>query len=113
MGREYFKEAYSKKSDAEATVDIECLEPMKGHRRVVTRLVFESETSNISKTRVYLKRGRTLYPFAEELTPKNGVLYWTTRDLVTWGREQVLVRFTGVHDLDVLNVWEVGYHEEA
>ncbi|MCW3990620.1 MAG: hypothetical protein NWE88_11170 [Candidatus Bathyarchaeota archaeon] len=113
MGREYFEEAYAHKSDSETTVDIELPEPIKGHRRVTTRVVFESETSNIGKTRVYLKRGRVLFPFAEEAEPEDGVLYWTMRDIVTWGREQVLVRFTGVHDEDILNVWEFGYHEEA
>lgn len=113
MVREYFEEAYSHKSDAETTVDIECVEPIKGHRRVVTRVVFENETANHTKTRVYLKRGRILYPFAEKIDPEDGVLYWTMRDLVCLGREQVLVRFTGVHDGDILNVWEFGYHEEA
>lgn len=113
MVREYFEEPYSHKSDEETTVDIELLEPIKGHRRVTTRVVFESETANIGKVRVYLKRGRVLYPFAEELEVEGGVLYWTMRDIVTWGREQVIVRFSGVHDDDVLNVWEFGYHEEA
>lgn len=113
MGREYFEEAYSHKSDEETTVDIELAEPIKGTRRVATRVVFENETANHTKTRVYLKRGRILYPFAEELEVEDETLYWTMKDLVCFGREQVLVRFTGVHDDDILNVWEFGYHEEA
>ena len=113
MGRKYFEEAYSHKSDSETTVDIELPEAIKGTRRVVTRVVFESETNNIGTVRVYLKRGRILYPFAEEVSAKGGVLYWTMRDLVCFGREQVLVRFNGVHDNDICNVWEFGYHEEA
>lgn len=113
MVREYFEEAYSHKSDEETTVDIELAEPIKGRRRVTTRVVVESETANLAKARVYLKRGRILFPFWEKDEPEDGILYWTMRDIVTWGREQVLVRFTGVHDEDVLNVWEFGYHEEA
>jgi len=113
MERAYFEEAYSHKSDEETTVDIELPEPIKGRRRVTTRVVFENETANHTKTRVYLKRGRILFPFAEEIDPEDGVLYWTTRDIVCFGREQILVRFFGVHDADILNVWEFGYHEEA
>lgn len=113
MEREYFLEAHAHVSDEETTVDIELPEPMKGHRRVITRIVFENETANFTKARIYLKRGRVLYPFAEEIDPEGGVLYWTMRDLVCNGREQALVRFSGVHDADILNVWEFGYHEEV
>lgn len=113
MVKEYFEESHSHKSDEETTVDIELPEPMKGHRRVTTRVVIESETANLTKARIYLKRGRVLFPFWEKDEPEDGILYWTTRDLVTFGREQILVRFTGTHDEDILNVWEYGYHEEA
>lgn len=113
MVREHFEEAHSHKSDEETTVDIELPEPIKGKRRVTTRVVVESETANIAKARVYLKRGRILFPFWEKIEPEDGILYWTMKDIVTYGREQLLVRFTGVHDDDILNVTEFGYHEEA
>jgi len=112
MGKLDFKEPYSHKSDEETAVDIECLPPMDGYRRVVTRVVFENETANHTKTRVGIKRGRLILWFAEEIDPEDGVLYWTTEPLVCLGREQVIVRFAGVHDGDVLNVWEYGYQVE-
>lgn len=113
MVRKYFEELYAHKSDDESTVDIECQVATDGSRRVVTRLVVESETANLAKIRAYVKRGRVLYPFWEKDEPEDGLLYWTTRDVVVFERERILVRFTGVHDEDMLNVTEFGYQEEA
>ncbi len=113
MKRKYFEEPYSHKSDEETTVNISCRKAMKGYRKVVTRVVVESETANVTKVRVFVKRGRVLYPFWEKDEPEDKLLYWTKRDVVVFAREYILVRFTGAHDEDVFNVTEFGYQEPA